>query len=448
MANIVVFGKAQSGKSTLLGYLRSELDKDFNIDNFELQVRAELGRDYEPSYLYAYIMDQGKDERKKRKGTRNIHVRRIPFINNNHITVIDTPGAEHEKLPRQKGVYLGDIGVFCLELSDVISDDFMFSSRENSTILSTLLLWSNLGHKNIIVALTKCDKVNYSENDYLIAKERVISLCGRTKISHVTVIPISIIVSQKKGFNITRKAQEFSWYQEDTLFDTLIHKVKDLGKPQKGELLFSIYNQIDKPSSQAGKVWMIKILQGELSINDNIVISPVLTKNRDFLSINATVKTIRGDLHETEENESIATAAAGEIVGIDLKNIYCSRGKLEKKDFDTIYTTCGFNRDVDYNTSDIFCFTVDIKYETVFQLNREFSLIWFGRRITFSVHKPPAITENSLYIIAKIKSRKLSLPKKADGEYYFTKLIIRDENNKLLDPYYEGTLISVGMRNI
>lgn len=130
------------------------------------------------------------------------------------------------------------------------------------------------------------------------------------------------------------------------------------------------------------------------------------------------------------------------------KTIYCSRGKLEKKDFDTIYTTCGFNRDVDYNTSDIFCFTVDIKYETVFQLNREFSLIWFGRRITFSVHKPPAITENSLYIIAKIKSRKLSLPKKADGEYYFTKLIIRDENNKLLDPYYEGTLISVGMRNI
>jgi len=202
MANIVVFGKAQSGKSTLLGYLYSQMNKSFDIFEFEQEMQMELGDDYEPSYLYAYIMDESKYERVNRKGTRNMHVRKISFNESTRVTIIDTPGVEHHNTPKQRGVYFGDIGIFCLELIDVISDNFMISSRETATIMSTLLLWSNLGHKSIIVALTKCDKDNYSEEDYKIAKERVDQLCGRTQIDSVITIPISIIVSEKRGINI------------------------------------------------------------------------------------------------------------------------------------------------------------------------------------------------------------------------------------------------------
>lgn len=444
MANIVVFGKAQSGKSTLLGYLYSQMNKDFDISYFEKKMQKELGSDYEPSYLYAYIMDESRHERIARKGTRNVHVRKIPFDKNTRVTIIDTPGVEHHNTPKQRGVFLGDIGIFCLELNDVIADDFMNSSRENTTIMSTLLLWSNLGHKSIIVALTKCDKSNYSEEDYRIAKERVDRLCGKTQIDSVTTIPISIIVSEKRGINIVEIAEEFAWYHQETLYKALTRKVISLTPSKKEELLFCIYNQIDKPSSQAGKVWMIKIIQGEISIDDKIRISPVLTKDNEFVSICANIKTLRYDLHEDEKNEIITTASAGEIVGIDIKNIYCNNERIDKKSFDAIYTTCGFSNGANYLISDIFSFAIDIDYEEIFKLNREFSLIWFGRSIPFSIYKEPTKNGNQLWVIAKVKSRKLTLPIHENGEFYFTKLIIKDKNNKLEDPYYEGTLIKIG----
>ena len=445
MANIVVFGKAQSGKSTLLGYLYSQMNENFNICEFEKEMQVELGVNYEPSYLYAYIMDESKYERIARKGTRNMHVRKISFNENTRVTIIDTPGAEHHKIPKQRGVYLGDIGIFCLELNDVISDDFMTSSKENASIMSTLLLWSNLGHKSIIVALTKCDKSNYSEVDYRIARERVNQLCGKTKIDSVTTIPISIIVSQKKGMNIVDVTQEFIWYRDETLYEALTRKVTLLANPKKEDLLFCIYNQVDRPTSKAGKVWMIKIIQGEISVNDKIRISPVLTKDRQFVSICADVKTLRYDLHEDEKDETITTAVAGEIVGMDMKNIYCGNQKIDKRSFDTIYTTCGFSDGVDYLSSDVFSFTVDIKYEEIFRPNREFSLIWFGRSIPFNIYyKCHDKHYTKLCVVAKVKSRKLALPIHDNGEYYFTNLIIKDENSKLSDPYYEGTLLKIG----
>ena len=445
MANIVVFGKAQSGKSTLLGYLYSKTKKIFDIFKFEQNMQRELGNNYEPSYLYAYIMDETKYERIIKKGTRNVHVRRMPFDSNTNVTIIDTPGVEHHEIPRQKGVFLGDIGIFCLELKDIISDDFLVSSKENSTIISNLLLWSNLGHKSIIVALTKCDECNYSEEAYKTAKERVDLLCGKTKINNVITIPISIIVSQKKGMNIVEKSEEFAWYEQNTLYKALTDQIQSLAYTTKGKLLFSVHNQIDKPSSRSGKVWMIKIIQGEISINDKIKISPVLTKDKEFATIHAEVKTLRHDLHDGEDDESADTATAGEIVGIDIKNIYCDNNRIDKKTFDTIYTSCGFNDDVEYASSDIFCFAIDEKYEECFTEKREFGLIWFGRKITFAVCKQPTKENGHLYVTAKINSRKLSLPINNNGEYYFTKLIIKDENSINFDnPYYEGRLIRIG----
>lgn len=444
MANIVVFGKAQSGKSTLLGYLLSRHNPDFNLDDFEEKTKLSLGKDYEPSYLYSYIMDDSKYERIVKKGTRTIHVRKFSFDSNIHVTVIDTPGVEHHVRPKQKAAFLGDIGIFCLELKDVISENFMSSSKENALIISTLLLWSNLGHRGIIVALTKCDECNYSEMDYLLARKRVNLLCGNTNINNVTIIPISILVSQKRGLNIIEKSEEFSWYKKNTLRDELTKKIEVLPSRKDNNLLFSVHSQIDKPSSQAGKVWMIKVIQGEISKDEEIIISPVLTKDKKFVAVRAKVKNIRYDLHEGERSKSIDSAIAGDIVGIDIKSIYCGNERLDKKCFDTLYTTCGFESKVKYKTSDMFVFSIDSKHASHFTQNREFSLMWFGRGITFSVTGSTMIDEYHFYVLAKVKSRKLTLPIHSDGRYYFKRLIIKDENDKLENPYYEGVLIQIG----
>lgn len=443
MANIVVFGKAQSGKSTLLGYLLSRQSPGFDLDEFEKKTKVILGKNYESSYLYSYIMDDSKYERVVKKGTRNLHVRKFSFSSNFRVTVIDTPGVEHHVRPKQKAAFLGDIGVFCLELKDVISKNFMSSSKENATIMSTLLLWSNLGHRSIIVALTKCDECNYSETDYLLARKRVNLLCGNTDINNVSIIPISILVSQRRGLNIIEKSEEFSWYHKNTLRDELVKRIETLPSRKNGNLLFSIHRQIDNPSSKAGKVWTIKIIQGEILKDEEIIISPVLTKDRRFISIRAKVKSIRYDLHDGEESESIDSAVAGDIVGIDIKNIYCGNEKLDKKSFDTLYTTCGFESEVQYKTSGTFIFSINSKYASHFTEKRQFSLMWFGRGITFSVVKSTMIDDNHFHVLAKIISRKLTLPIHSDGQYYFKRLIIKDDNNRLANPYYEGILIKI-----
>jgi len=443
MANIVVFGKAQSGKSTLLGYLYSELT-NFNIFEFEKKMSAELLKDFEPSYLYAYIMDKSKYERVVKKGTRNIHVRKVRWNDETQVTIIDTPGVEHHSRQKQKGAFLGDVGIFCLELRDVISENFMFSFQETSSILSTLLFWSNLGHKRIIVALTKCDELDFSEDAFLTAQERIHFLCGELNIDNVIIIPISINVCEKKGMNIIEKSEEFAWYKLKTLYSVLKDEIELLESSNNNDLLFCVHSQIAKSNSNAGKVWMIKIIQGSLSINDKIKLSPVLTKNHEFVSIDAVVKTIRDDLDKSESVQKLTTASEGEIVGIDIKNIYNGNEKIDKKSFDTIYTTCGFKSDVKYVTSDFFVFSTEISHANLFTKNRQFSLMWFGRGLTFRVYKQPIINNNSIYVTAQITSRKITLPIDKNGNYFFTKLIIKDTNDRFGDPYYEATLERIG----
>lgn len=445
MANIVVFGKAQSGKSTLLGYLYAQLNRNFNIAEFERKTRFDLASDYEPSYLYAYIMDDTRYERIVRKGTRNIHIRKCKIDDSLQITVIDTPGVEHHIKPKQKGVFLGDIGIFCIELKDALSDDFLSSVHENVSIMSTLLLWSNLGHKRIIVALTKCDECGYSESDYHSACERVHALCEKTNISEVITVPVAILVPEKKGMNIVETSDKFSWYEHETLYKILDNERKLVDDSNNGRLLFCVHNQIDKPTSNSGKVWVIKIIQGQISVGDEIILTPVLSKEKEFLSIKATVKKIREDVHELDDKKSPQTANAGEIVGLDLKNIYEVKGdKIEKKDFDTIYTTCGFRSDAKFDISDMFVFSVAKEYQNIFTVRRQFSLMWFGRGISFWIYEPPILNNNQLLVTGKLFSRKLALPNDCTEGYAFNKLIIKDGNGAQSNPYFEGKLIKIG----
>ena len=447
MANIVVFGKAQSGKSTLLGYLYSQLNSQFDINKFEKDMQNELLSDYESSYLYAYIMDNTRYERLESKGTRNLHVHKMDFNENLHMTVIDTPGVEHQIRPKQRGMFLGDIGIFCIELCDITSDNFLSSAKENVSIISTLLLWSNLGHKRIVVALTKCDKYNYSEKDYNLAVSRVHSLCEKAHIEEITVVPVAVLVSQKRGINIVEKSTELPWYQNNTLYKILELEEQRISKQKIDELLFCVHSQINRPNSRVGKVWLVKIIQGEIAVGDSVILTPVLSADRQLLTLKAVVKTIRNDVNSFEEETSVETAQAGEIVGVDFKNIYFVNGRderIDKKDFDTIYTTCGFKYGRPYSVSDQFVFSVDKKYRGVFVDRRQFSLIWFGRAISFWVEGPTVESNDKLLVTARIFNRKMSLPLNINGEFSFTKLIIKDENERKTDPYYEGTLIKIG----
>ena len=444
MENIVVFGKAHSGKSTLIGYILSRQNKSFAAEDRKL--RAELGENYEPSYMYSYIVDDSKYEQNnasKKPGTRNLHIRKTSLPTGQQVTLIDTPGFDNLKRPKAKGAFFADIGVFCLEMHDVTSDDFLANFAEHSSVMSSLMLWSYFDRKRIIVALTKADLSNYSEEEFEAAKEKVYAICNAAHIESILVIPTVVLVDERIDHNVVEKSDLLSWFDGPTLCEAISREIQNCSNERGDELLFCIDRQVAHPKLQTGKIWTIKIIQGKLSLNDDIILSPVLTIDRKFVDISARVKKIRYDVHKTEEYEEIQTAYPGSIVGIDLRDVYANGRKISKKDFNTLYTTCGFHKDVRFIVSSMLRFAVSSEHKEEFTARRQFSLIWFGRGITFSVLKSYEDTADRMIVEAKITPRKITLPINAEGNYYFTSLLIKDENGEFDNQYYDAELIGL-----
>jgi translation elongation factor EF-1alpha len=446
MANIVVFGKAHSGKSTLIGYILS-LQGICKVD--EQKLVNEIGQGYDPSMYYAYQVDDSKNERNqptrksgnRRSGTHQSHIRNVILPNNQKVTMIDTPGAEHLKKEKERGAFYGDIGIFCLELNDVLSDDFFIYLEDKSTIRSSLTLWSYFKHKKIIVALTKSDLADYSEESYKKAKQKIHDLCNKSALESIFIIPIAIIVEERIGHNIDKKSEKLSWYSSLSLCEAIYAEDQKLElKNPNNALLFCIDREVEHPQSYAGKIWLIKIIQGKLRIDETITLSPVETENKELVSIKTKIKTIREDVHKSEGKSEVFSASQGSIVGIDLYDIHFGSKRMKKDAFHTINTSCGFCDGVDFDISDKLTISIASKDCQDFTENRQFSLLWFGRGVSFSVKKVISKDDNYLVISVELISGKIALPKTPDEEYYFTSLLIRDENKKL---FYEATLLSV-----
>ena len=440
MSSIVIFGKAHSGKSTLIGYLltKSKNYKTDKLEYLEKTFRKQLGVNYRPSDFYRYIVDVNKDERVKSKkdklgATIDYHIRKIKLPEIGEITVIDTPGDEHREKNKLRGMYYADVGVFCIEMQDVISDDFYTPGKHYSLMLSSLMLWMAFKKKKIIVALTKADLCGFCFDDYNKAKERIFRLCADVSIN-VKIIPISIDVDNRLAHNLLEKSSFFSWYNGETLCEALVSDVKIIKNENDERLFFCIDRQIKNPTSSVGKVWRIKVISGKIRQNDEIVLSPVINSNKQFMSITAKVKTIRSDNYKGEEQEELEIASEGGFFGIDLKDIKMNGRTVGKEDFNTIFTTCGFYAYSKYEMSKYFQFRITKEYSNKFRINRQFSLIWFGHPINFKVLD--IIYENDEILVnSEIQTRMLSLPIDDLGNYYYHSIIIRDSNTPVSEPF-------------
>lgn len=454
MANIVVFGKAHSGKSTLIGYIHS-LKNDYFYT--ETKLKDIMGSNYDASMFYAYQLDDSKNERSQQieiRGSHIIHIRKTTLSNNHKVTLIDTPGREHFKKQKEKGIYYGDIGIFCLELSDVASDNFLTEYNENknnkeplefSYIMSSLILWSSFANKKIIVVLTKSDLCDYSEALFRKAEEKVHKICKNANINSIEVIPIAIIVNERKGHNINEKTDKFNWYSGKTLCDIMeIENQNVFNNYKKEGLLFCINKKIARPLSHVGKIWIIKILQGQLYNDDIITLAPVLNDKNEIISIEAKIKKIREDIHKKEKENVTSIASHGNIVGLDLYDINYLNKRIQKKDFEFLPTTCGFNYGVKFDISNYFSFLINIEYLDIFNKGRQYCLIWFGKAINFSIQDSYIKDKNKIIVNARLIKNKIALPLASSNineKYYFNSIIIQDSNK---GKYFVAELITIG----
>jgi translation elongation factor EF-1alpha len=231
--NIVFYGNANHGKSTLIGHMVSELkNPKIDLDKMERYYKEQFGYHYRPDLLYTWLMNRDKwksglvpDELTgilteghiiNETGESLDNVLRAVTLeidsNNVDFTFIDTPGQHPET--RDKVLHLGDVGVFCVEIGQVLKPDFDESYFDEYEIWTKI---TNIPNPNPIIILTKVDE-HFSEEAYLEAVEKI-RILGNYNES--PIIPISVIVKERRSINVFSKSAETSWYNGHTLIDSI-----------------------------------------------------------------------------------------------------------------------------------------------------------------------------------------------------------------------------------
>ena len=486
---VVFFGEANHGKSTVIGFLYAEL-LNINMDKVERGLKERIGTDYDPCILYSSLINSDviqrinteevkeieytpnlkegtkfikntEDEQiiettcvignrakvitkthRKRfiKGLNSIahHLRNIQiddFGEPIKITVIDTPGHVGFLPGREIGMSMGDIGVFCLEIKEVLDDDFSGFAFEYPD------LFSQYNEKRkLIYLLTKFDDAgansHYTEADYDKACRRIKKYCKRVTVEArvglgeiitavdddiAAIIPVAVKPKERCGINLIAHNDMTSWYKGSTLIEAIkeqVFEVANSSNPRSpNNLLFSIDKEIPNPRSQAGKVWRVNVKNGCLKVDDKVKITSVSLKGHPKTSVfdvEATVKAIREELSVYEEDANTEVAYTGSIVTIDLKACYANGKKIDKGDIISTYQSYGISINEPVTLYDAF----DIRFadiEKAFDVIREGQevlLLWFGKRTPATITKIPDTLEG---MFVRLKhGKKIAIPTNPD----------------------------------
>ncbi len=446
MANtVVVFGMAHSGKTTCCGYIYNQSkqgDNNYDFESYINEIKKDLGEEYDSSRDFGYLLEKSKDERLRnnKSGTsKELHIKSIHCCESEFV-IIDTPGAQHKATQRQKGMYYGDIGVFCVEISKILDERFWGNRNHYLTFMSTLILWSRFKRRTIIL-LTKMDIVEFSEEKYKHACGIIKQICKNIDVS--SIIPISINVKKRTGNNIFEKSSSMPWYTGKSLMPAIKDEFNNIIIENNDKtLIFYVDRNYMKSNQYTGKSWRIKVIKGSLKRGQKICLSPVVINN-GFFSVTATIKSIRADLDSDEGIQNIDCASEGDFVGIDIADIYCNKKRIDKHELDTIYTTCGFPSDLQFAFSDKFTFRVGVQYLEKLNVKRQMDLLWFGRAVTFEIISRKNAIEG-IEVHARMINRFLTMPLDKNGKYIIDCFIIRYDHNLNQDPFMEAKLLKIG----
>lgn len=425
--NVVIFGPAKAGKSTLLGYVYANCTPGFDLEKAISDIRKRLGVNYNKKSKYAYIFDTLPDEvlREHDRGTTRTMKKKKIRINDYEIIIIDTPGAEHRYRERVKGMYYGEIGVFMVELLNLTEHGLLDQTNENTLkeFFTPLCLWYGFKDKKrkTIVTISKMDTGSnpFSEEEFIKATE-IIKTISRDET--IEIIPISIIVDKDCDHNVLRKSEKLWWYSGPTLLDRLHEVIEETPTDEIDEPLFS---HINKKHDITGvrRVVTVKILQGTLINGSTVKITPVKCKNEIYVSSLAKVKNI-----QDEEGKDIEIAKKGDLVGLNIDYTRMEGKKCKKENLDIIDSSCIVDLHTPLSLGNVLQFRYSSKKiekeETEkFHLLESVMILWFGRFVSSKV-----INIDDGVVTLEIDTKnapKVSLPLDNNSKFLFDNFILK-----------------------
>ena len=409
--NIVIFGPTSSGKSTLMGYLQChDREKKENQKIFD-SIRREIEKEgilYHPDRKLAYLVDTSKEERRdnlskknkvsfgqnKRGSTTRIHICKAK-VGEEDCTFIETPGSDQYWLEKNEGVFLGDIGIYVIEIKHLLAlahkiEDSSSYKNLQSKIFSALYLWKH--YKNItrlVIAITKID-MDYSK----FAIESAIRIFQSVStFSNVRVVPISIDVDRVEDcniYNVCPKVAEV--YKGKTLMQHLRELVENdiININNKKSNFAHIHRvfEINNPNLQTQTAFRIKVLSGKITPGIKVGIGPLKEKGGRSVYAEGLVRSIKHEILG-----EIPSLDKGDVGGVILSK-FTVEGEIRKEnEFEIKRTSVLFDLDSLQAKGNLLFLSVDLTNEKnilkesfkKLNLNDRIKIVWFGKLIAMDL---------------------------------------------------------------
>lgn len=454
---VVFFGEADYGKTTLIGYMLSKAE-NLDMDRVERRLKEKLGNNYDEGLLYSSLINEDylqsntaaetnvfdlsefpdaeegtkvlkdNDEESvieitriagkkvevtsivhtkglinrlntRARGVRNISIEGVSIV------AVDTPGHVLFLKERETGMSLGDVGVFCLAIDKVLSDDF------SEVLFRYTDLWRTYNvNRKFIYLLTMCDLCEYREEDYITACNKIRKLCKFVDVEHsdeafgssfvyttreedaAAIIPVAVEFKERYGANILELSEKTPWYHGPTLIEAIRSRINELSKEMSTLIpqnqLISVDKEIGKTRTNVGKVWRVVVRNGNLELNDKIKLCGVSIEGiQGTYDVVADVKSIHAEYHPSEGIREVQIANKDELVSINLKNCYVNGRRIDKGDIQVnketvIYASSEQTRRL--NELYIRLPNIDLEIELL-EVGQDVVLLWFGKRLTAKI---------------------------------------------------------------
>lgn len=434
--NLVVFGPTNSGKTTLLGYFTAMNMGKEKFESYLNKMINEMGAHYNEERKLTYLFDTSIDEWSRivdgpgtsmRKHFKSVEIEGLP------VTVIDTPGTTNRWKNGYQGIFMGDIGVFVIELKQLLPFcDYVPGSAEYEAFLhkwlAPIALWNEYGRiDRLIIAISKCDQ--YEFNRFYI--NRVITqLNTLLYLKNVPIIPISVNVRRIEGTNILQKDRRI--YNSEVLSNIIAEYSKKLvsnDAPYESTISVASIDKLFKVTKDdQSPALRIKVLKGQFSKGDNIMLVPVVYENQ-LVRLFGTIRSLKEEGSQT----SVDSLLAGDIGGIKFTRLSNDRYRVPMKEITLANTSMLFSGDKreDFLYGHILSLSIDSNAQVHdIVIGKEIQILWFGKTVLARIIACKKDGESYTIRIMNTnindnRNKLFYLPKNREGNSVFTRFVLQ-----------------------
>ena len=271
--SLVWIGHVDHGKSTTLGHLLYQIGA---IDQRIMKKLKEEAIEHQmESWQWAYVLDSLPEE-KQRGITADVAF--YPFeTKKRNFMLIDAPGHRDFVKNMIRGAALADA---CVLIVSAVPNDLKSGLKSGShhnpggQTREHAVLASVLGIEQIIVAINKMDLVDFQEDRFQQATDRIKALFKEIqspwakKLNEIPFIPISGLL----GENLSHSSANLKWYSGSTLIEALNALEGSVSK-EKLSMRFVTYDLDERHG--LGTLLLGKVLGSPLRVGDFVKALPL-----------------------------------------------------------------------------------------------------------------------------------------------------------------------------